>query len=71
MTKITIKQQCTAILRAGQILSEIYPERIKSGKATQDGANQHALWLENAYKTLLVLDRGVLGDIIRLCEKEE
>ena len=52
MTDVPLHRQKTAVLRAFEILIEVYPARIAAKKATEDGARVHLAALEAAMQTL-------------------
>jgi hypothetical protein len=58
MSDAPLHRQKTAVLRAYEILAEIYPARIAAKKATEDGARVHLEALESAMRTLDKLDTG-------------
>jgi|GEM_PF-3716541 len=55
---ISLALQKVAVLRAAQILEEVYPARIEASKATPDGARTHLAYLGAALETLDRADRG-------------
>jgi hypothetical protein len=61
MNDVPLHRQKTAVLRAHEILTEIYPARIAAKKATEDGARVHLASLEAAMQTLDTLDTGGIG----------
>ena len=56
-----LHRQKTAVLRAHEILTEIYPARIAQQKATEAGAKAHLALLDEALKTLDKLDTATNG----------
>ena len=55
---IPIYKQKQAVIRAHEILKEIYPARIGAKRATQSGADTHLMWLDAALATLDKLEHG-------------
>lgn len=56
---IKLNLQKVAVLRAIDILTEIYPARIEQKKAIRDGARLHIQYLKAALATLDELDHGI------------
>ena len=61
MSGVPLHRQKVAVLRAHEILAEIYPARIAQQKATEDGARVHLALLEAAMQTLDDRDTGIGG----------
>ena len=55
---LPLHRQKTAVLRAHEILAEVYPARIAAKKATEDGARVHLAALDAAMATLDKLETG-------------
>jgi hypothetical protein len=61
MADVPLHRQKTAVLRAHEILAEVYPARIGNKKATEDGARVHLEALDAVMETLDKLDTGGIG----------
>lgn len=55
---IKLHKQKQAVVRAMEILEEIYPARIGNKRATKEGAATHIAWLQAALETIDLLDEG-------------
>ena len=55
---VSLHHQKIAIVRAIEILEEVYPERIEQGKATEKGGKVHLAYLAAAASSIDLADNG-------------